>query len=154
MLCHQVQFQRFRNPLLAVVIFTIAPVLAQPQVSESGTVPRPELVLQSIHTGVVASVAFSPRGNLLASLSYDGTLKLWGFPEGHLLQTVDAFRNSRSKNSTNVAFSADGKAVVVTDFSGVKSFGFGEPNRFFRQTGIVEGGTGDRSAWPVDRCCR
>jgi WD40 repeat protein len=39
------------------------------------------------HTRTVAGVNFSPDGKLLASASWDGTVKLWNMESGKLLRT-------------------------------------------------------------------
>ena len=55
--------------ILAVVILMLAGTAAQTQSSNPGRPSKPELVLQSAHTGVVTGVAFAPDGNTLASSS-------------------------------------------------------------------------------------
>ena len=148
--------------VLSGVITTVAPVVSQAQASGSSKGSNPEIVLQSAHSSVVTGVAYSPRGDLLASVSDDGTLKLWGLPEGYLLKTFDVselMSGGISSNSTgqlakqllsNVSFRSDGSGVVITDWVGVMSVGFGgEPNRYLPLSGIVEGGLAvdPRGSW-------
>src|SRR4051812_18099697 len=60
------------------------------------------------HTGLVYSVAFSPDGKVLATGSFDNTVKLWDFATGKELHTL--------KGHTNqvycVAFSPDGNLLA------------------------------------------
>jgi len=56
----------------------------------------------------VASVAFSPDGKLVASGSYDYTVKLWDVETGAELMTID----KHSSLVNDVAFSPDGKRIA------------------------------------------
>ena len=61
------------------------------------------------HTGPVASVAFSPDGQLLASGSWDFSVRLWRVADGHLARDLgphDGWANS-------IAFSLDGQLLAV-----------------------------------------
>src|SRR5688572_27491023 len=49
---------------------------------------KPELVVQTGHSGWVYSVAFSPDGKLLASGSSDQTIKLWDVATGTELRSL------------------------------------------------------------------
>jgi len=60
------------------------------------------------HTSGVTSVAFSPDGKLLASGSYDGTIKLWEVATGSLVRTL--YGHTWVVNS--VAFSPDGRLLA------------------------------------------
>ena len=53
-------------------------------------------------------VAFSPNGKLLASASYDSTVKLWSTQDGSLVRTL----KGHSHAVTSVAFSPNGKLVA------------------------------------------
>ena len=41
------------------------------------------------HSGVIYSLAISPDGSLMASGSSDGAVKLWSFPDGQLIKTLE-----------------------------------------------------------------
>jgi WD40 repeat protein len=61
------------------------------------------------HKGRVTSVAFSPDGKILASGSWDGTVRLWSIPEGDLKRTLTASPEMIS----SVAFSPDGAFLAT-----------------------------------------
>ena len=88
------------------------------------------------HTGTVNEVAFSPNGNLLASISNDHTVKLWNPQTGGLIRTLEGHQNKVYA----VAFSPTG-TLITGDRSG----------EMFRWTPAAPGehrlvrrGTGDR----------
>jgi WD40 repeat protein/uncharacterized caspase-like protein len=69
---------------------------------------KPELVVQTGHSSLVGSVAFSPDGKTLASSSHDHTIKLWDVSTGTELRSL--MGHSDSVNS--VAFSPDGNTLA------------------------------------------
>ena len=60
------------------------------------------------HTYHVFCVAFSPDGKMLASGSYDGTLRLWNAETGELRNTHPGY----TSEVLNVAFSRDGNTLA------------------------------------------
>lgn len=47
------------------------------------------------HASLVTRVAFTPAGNLAATASFDGTVKLWDAKTGKLVRTLEAGRNQK-----------------------------------------------------------
>jgi WD40 repeat protein len=60
------------------------------------------------HTRYVTSVSFSPDGRLLASGSYDNTIKLWRVADGSLVRTL----TGHTGYVTSVSFSPDGRLLA------------------------------------------
>jgi WD40 repeat protein len=60
------------------------------------------------HSSIITAVAYSSDGNLLASGSFDSTVKLWQVPDGKLLRTVTA----NGGRIYAVAFSPDGTELI------------------------------------------
>ncbi|KAK6343586.1 hypothetical protein TWF730_011177 [Orbilia blumenaviensis] len=64
------------------------------------------------HTDTVASVAFSPDSKLLASASYDYTIRLWDAATGAALQTL----KGHTRGVASVAFSPDSKLLASASY--------------------------------------
>ena len=60
------------------------------------------------HSGIVWSVTFSPDGEMLASVSSDGTARIWDWRSGELLKTLDF-----PDQVGSVSFSPDGQMLAV-----------------------------------------
>jgi WD40 repeat protein len=69
---------------------------------------RPMLVVQTGHTSVVTSIAFSPNGKTVVSGSEDITLRLWDVGSGREVKTIKGHTNS----VTSIAYSPDGKTLI------------------------------------------
>ena len=66
------------------------------------------------HTEVVWSVAFSPDGKILASGSWDQTVRLWGVDTAQLLHTL----TGHTSEVMSVAFSPDGSTLASGSWDG------------------------------------
>ncbi len=67
-----------------------------------------ELVLQAGHAKGIASIAFSPDGSMLASASYDFTIKLWDLATNRQLRTLSGHAGA----VRSVAFAPGGGALA------------------------------------------
>lgn len=61
------------------------------------------------HQSSIVDLAFSPDGKLLASGSYDDTVKLWNVADGSLINTLEA----HTDNVDLVSFSPDGRLLAT-----------------------------------------
>ena len=66
------------------------------------------------HTDNVWSVAFSPNGKMLASVSWDQTVRLWNVDTKQLLHTL----TGHTSNVLSVAFSPDGQTLASASWDG------------------------------------
>lgn len=74
------------------------------------------------HSERVTSVVFSPDGQLIASASYDGTVKLWNPRTGQVVRTFSVQTTDENQNqeyklwidiSSKLSFSRDGKILTL-----------------------------------------
>ena len=66
------------------------------------------------HTDLVWSVAFRPNGVMLASASWDQTVRLWNVNTGQLLHTL----TGHTDEALSVAFSPDGQTLASASWDG------------------------------------
>ena len=104
--------RKFRNSLIAVAA-ALALILAGMflVLSNSGGMISLEETFEG-HTDAVRSVAFSPDGGMLASGSFDGTIKLWDVAAGQLVNTLEGHEEA----VRGVAFSPDGTRLASASF--------------------------------------
>src|SRR6267142_1723959 len=69
---------------------------------------KPELVVQTGHSDLISFVAFSSDGQVLASSSYDKTIKLWEVATGREIRTLEG----HSAPVKTIAVSNDGKMLA------------------------------------------
>ena len=67
------------------------------------------------HLNYVMSVDFSPRGNLLASASFDESVRLWDSRTGRSVRAVPA----HSEPVTSARFNGDGTVIVTGSYDGL-----------------------------------
>jgi WD40 repeat protein len=68
------------------------------------------------HSGLVNTVAFSPDGRLLASASWDSTIRLWDTSDPDNPQPVGQPLRGHTDRVTSVAFSPDGTTLASSGF--------------------------------------
>jgi serine/threonine protein kinase/WD40 repeat protein len=94
-----------RNPPSARGVFVLS-VWDALTGKEVGTIPsEPEIVE---HTGRISAVAFSPDGQLLATSSFDHSIRIWDFQKRRLVRALQGNRNE----VWTLAFSPDGKTLL------------------------------------------
>jgi WD40 repeat protein/uncharacterized caspase-like protein len=93
---------------LAVVALFCPAIKAQVAVAQPQHKQTAVLYVQTGHTSLVYSVAFSPDGKTLASGSGDRSIKLWSVETGQELRTL----SGETKDVRTVAFSPDGKILA------------------------------------------
>ena len=77
--------------LVVMQMLSSAPTAQSPQA-------RPELVLQTGHTGAINAIALSSDGRFLVSGSEDSTIKLWDIATGNVLRTLLAMKSRCSRS--------------------------------------------------------
>jgi WD40 repeat protein len=93
---------------LAVLITPSSHVRAQnPALSSTADLPEP--VIQSNHAGEIRALVASPSGELVASGSVDGTVKLWSQRTGLMIQTISVSPSW----VRSLTFSADSRRLAV-----------------------------------------
>jgi WD40 repeat protein len=70
------------------------------------------------HTDSVNSVAFSPDGLLIASGSYDGTVRFWDVQTGKEIRRLEGHRKAHAMGVLSLAYSPDGRSIASGDHDG------------------------------------
>ncbi|MGP1414934.1 MAG: eIF2A-related protein [Treponema sp.] len=82
------------------------------------TMNKPEIVFNSMHSGTIESIAYSPDGKYIASGSSDGTIKIWEAETGRLLRTLtghadDIYSVSYSPDGAYLASGSNDKTIRI-----------------------------------------
>ena len=84
------------NPCRYRRTHVIAPILILMGAFQTGRSGEPTVLLG--HTDAVYDVVFSPDGKLLASGSYDNSVKLWRVTDGTMVATLEGHHDQVPEN--------------------------------------------------------
>lgn len=97
--------------ICSILILLFVCFLASPQSVDQ----KPDLVVQTGHSGLIASIAFTSDSKLVASGSWDNTIRIWDVQTGAQIRTL----TGHTKSVTSVAFSPNGRLLASgsTDYT-------------------------------------
>lgn len=89
---------------------------------EVGDIWSPLVQTLEGHDDEVQGVIFSPNGQLLASSSYDKTIRIWDAETGALQHTLKVYvkRPLNVKRSLNMVFSPDGQQLAASEYKTIR----------------------------------
>ena len=106
---------------LVIVLCAAGPALAQQK--------KPDVVAKlEGHRGGVSAIAYSPKGDRIATGSGNGVVRLWDARTGELVSRVDQGKHS-SARVTSVAFSADGNHLSSSSRTMTGAWDISDPKR-------------------------
>ena len=100
---------------LLLTSFAFAAVRAQEPAVQTKRF-KPELVVQTGHSGKISSMAYSPNGKLIASGGWDQTVRLWEVETGNEVRVFSGLKT----NVGALAFSPDGKVLAAEAYFSLK----------------------------------